>query len=386
MLAIQGGTLYTVTKGIVENGVILVDRGKIKALGPGVAVPRGARVIDARGKVVMPGFVEAHGHLGVFNEAVGEIGADGNEWVNPITPHLRARDGIWPQDMGFADARAGGVTAACVLPGSANVIGGFACVVKTVGDDVADMIIRDDCGMKVAFGENPKRVYGDQKKSPATRMATAAMLREALTKARTYMEKRKKRAAKERPDPDLGLEALIPVLTRKIPLRAHAHRTDDILTAIRIAREFNVRISIEHCTEGHLIVGQLKRSGIEAAVVGPSLSSRTKVELKEKTFKTAGILDKAGIPVCISTDHSVIPLRYFALLAGLAAAAGMKEENALAAITIRPARLLGLEKRKGSLEVGKDADLSVWDRHPFDSRARLDALFIDGEEVPALEI
>ena len=386
MFAVQGGTLYTITKGVIENGVLVVDKGKIKAVGRGVAVPAGAKVIDARGKFIFPGFIEAHGHVGVFNEAVGEIGADGNEWVNPITPHLRARDGVWPQDMGFADCRAGGVTAVCILPGSANVVGGYGCVVKCRGDDVADMVVADDCGMKIAFGENPKRVYGDQKKSPATRMATAAMLREALTKARTYMAKKKRRAAKERPDPDLAHEALIPVLSRKIPLRAHAHRTDDILTAIRIAREFNCRISIEHCTEGHLIVDKLKTSGIEAAVVGPSLSSRTKVELREKTFKTAGILDAAGIMVCISSDHSVIPLRYFALLAGLAAAAGMPEDHALAAVTIRPARLLGLEKRLGSLEVGKDADLSIWDRHPFDSRARLEKLFIDGVEVAAPEI
>lgn len=386
MLAVKGATIYTVTKGVIHNGNLIVADGKIRALGKDVAVPKGAEVIDGRGKVVMPGFIEAHSHLGVFNEATGEPGFDGNEWVNPVTPHLRAKDGIWPQDMGFADAREGGVSVACVLPGSANVVGGLAVVVKTAGDAVEDMVLADDCGMKVAFGENPKRVYGGQKKSPATRMATAALLRETLTKARTYMEK-KARAAKDKkkktqpPDTDLGLEALIPVLKREIPLRAHAHRADDILTAIRIAREFNLRVAIEHCTEGHLIVDKLRKAKIEAAVVGPSLTSRPKVELKEKSFKTAGILARAGIPVCISTDHSVIPLRYFVILAGFAVSEGMDEDAALAAITINPARLCGVDKRVGSLEPGKDADFSIWDRHPFDSRARLEAMFIDGKKV-----
>jgi len=390
MLAVKGGTIYTVTKGIIEKGVLLVAGGKIKAVGDNVAVPKGAEVVDARGQVVMPGFIEAHSHVGVFNEATGEPGFDGNEWVNPVTPHLRALDGIWPGDMGFADARAGGVSAACVLPGSANVVGGLGVVVKTYGEAVEDMVVAADCGLKVAFGENPKRVYASQKKSPATRMATAALLRETLTKARTYMEK-KERAAKDGkkkatpPDMDLALEAVIPALQRKIPLRAHAHRADDILTAIRVAREFNLRIAIEHCTEGHLIVAKLKKAKIEAAVVGPSLTSRPKVELKEKTFKTPGILDRAGIPVCISTDHGVIPLRYFVILAGFAVAEGMGEDAALRAITLNPARLCGVAHRLGSLEPGKDADFSIWDRHPFEARARLIAMFIDGKKVHAEE-
>jgi len=382
MLAIKGGTIYTITNGIIKDGVILIEDKMIKAVGKDVDIPKNCEIYNAKGKIIMPGFIDAHTHLGNFNEATGPVGFDGNEMTNPVTPHVRAKDSIWPQDMAYEDARSGGVSCACVLPGSGNVIGGTGVVVKTYGDSIDDMVIKDDCGMKVAFGENPKGVYAEQKKTPSTRMGNAAVLREALTKAKTYLAK-KKRGEEDpdnAPDTDLAMEALIPVIQKRIPLRAHAHRTDDILTAIRIAKEFDVKIYIEHCTEGHLIVDHLKKSKVPA-IVGPSFGHRSKVELRELSFKTAGILDKAGIPVCLMTDHPVIPLRFLVLMCGIAVSEGMDEERALEAITIRPARLLGIDKIVGSIEVSKDADISVWDRHPFDARAKLECFWIDGKKV-----
>lgn len=380
MLAIKGGTVYTITNGIVNDGTVVIDGKNIKAVGKDIPIPKGCRVYDAKGKIVMPGFVDAHTHLGNFNEATGPVGFDGNEWVNPVTPHIRAKDGIWPQDLGFRDAREGGVSTVCVLPGSANVIGGTGVVIKTVGDSVDDMVVLDDCGMKAAFGENPKGVYQEQKKMPVTRMGNAAVMRETFIKVKNYMEKKQKHEEDKPFEEDISMEALIPVLERKIPLRVHAHRADDILTAIRIAKEFNIDITIEHCTEGHLIVKHLKKAGVKA-IVGPSFSSRTKVELRELTFKTPGILDKAGIHVSIMTDNPVIPLRFLVLMAGIAVSEGMDETSALKAITIRPAQLLGIDNRVGSIEEGKDADISIWDRHPFDTRAHLEAFWIGGKQV-----
>lgn len=363
-------------------GDILVEGNKISALGEKLEIPIDAMVIEAEGRWVFPGFIDAHCHVGIGEEIYRIEGDDLNEMSDPITPELRAIDGINPEDEGFRDARLGGVTTVFTGPGSGNVIGGTSVVMKTAGRIVDHMIMRDPAGLKVAFGENPKSVYGEQKKMPMTRMGTAALLRQAFVDAQTYREKIEegKADSDKKPERDLGLESLVKVLERQIPLRAHAHRTDDIMTAIRIAREFNVDLVIEHCTEGHKIAEELAAYGFPA-VVGPSLVNRAKIELKDKTFKTAGILARAGVKVAIMTDHSVTPIEQLPLCAALAFKEGMNEEEALKAITINPAEILGVSNRVGSLEIGKEADIVIWSEHPFSLLAKPVYVFIDGQLV-----
>jgi imidazolonepropionase-like amidohydrolase len=366
------------------SGGILIEGTKIAAMGEQLEVPPDAEVIDAAGCLVLPGFIDAHCHVGIGEEIYRLEGDDLNETSDPLTPELRAIDGINPEDEGFRDARLGGVTAVFSTPGSGNVIGGTGVVLKTAGKVVDKMVLRDPAGLKVAFGENPKFVYGEQKKMPVTRMAVASLLRQALVDAQTYQEKLAlgKNDPDKKPERDLGLETLDLVLKGKIPLRAHAHRTDDIMTAIRIAREFKVDLVIEHCTEGHKIAEELSEYGYPA-VVGPSLINRAKVELKDKTFKTPGILAKAGVKVAIMTDHSVTPIEKLPLCAALAVREGMSEEDALRAITINAAEILGVADRIGSLEVGKDADLVIWSDHPFSLTARPVHVLIDGVIINA---
>jgi len=382
MLAITNGKIYTMAGKVLDGGVILIKDGKIEEVGQEIQIPQDAKVIDANGKYVFPGFIDAHSHVGIFEEAVGEIGEEGNEWTEPVTPHLRAIDAINPGDKAFEDAVAGGITCVFTGPGSANVIGGQSIVMKTYGKIIDDMVVKAPAGLKVAFGENPKRVYGEQKKMPATRMATAALLREALTNAQNYKAKREK--CRNNPEEvferDLKMEVLCDVLDKKLPLRAHAHRADDIMTAIRIAREFDLEVVIEHCTEGHLIADELAKLQVPA-IVGPSLSNRSKVELKNLSFKTPGILAEKGVKVAIMTDHPVIPIQYLPVCAALAVREGMKEEDALAAITIRAAEILGIAHRVGSLERGKDADVVIWNGHPFDIMSKPCCVIIDGQIV-----
>ncbi|TYP53310.1 amidohydrolase [Thermosediminibacter litoriperuensis] len=381
MIAIKGGTVYTMKGEVLENGIVLVEGGRISKVGKNLRIPSGCEVIDARGKYVFPGFIDAHSHVGIFEEAVGAIGEDGNEWTDPLTPHLRALDAVNPRDKAFEDAVKGGVTCVFTGPGSANVIGGQAIAVKTYGRVIDKMVVKAPAGLKVAFGENPKRVYGDQKKMPSTRMGTAALLREALVKARNYKEKRdRERKENEVFERDLKMEVLCDVLEKKIPLRAHAHRADDIMTAVRIAREFDVDIAIEHCTEGHLIAGELAELGV-AAVVGPSLTSRSKVELKDLSFKTPGILASRGVKVAIMTDHPVIPIQYLNICAALAVKEGMRTEDALAAITINAAEIIGIADRVGSIEEGKDADIVVWDGFPLEIMSKPELVMIEGQVV-----
>ncbi|MGI6485537.1 MAG: amidohydrolase [Thermoanaerobacterales bacterium] len=381
MYAIVGGRIYTMAGNIFDKGIILIDEGIIKYVGYDLQVPEGASIIDASGKWVFPGFIDAHTHLGLFEEAIGEIGEDGNEWTDPITPHLRALDAINPADRAFEDAIRGGITCVFTGPGSANIIGGQSVAVKTLGKVIDDMIVKSPAGLKVAFGENPKKVYGDQKKMPSTRMGNAALLREALIQAENYKNKRASAEAKgDYADKDIRMEVLCDVLEGKIPLRAHAHRADDIMTAIRIAREFNVRIVIEHCTEGHLIANDLVKAEVPA-VVGPSLTSRSKWELKDLSFKTPGILADKGVKVAIMTDHPVIPVQYLPICAALAVREGMNEQDALAAITINAADIVGISERVGSLEVGKDADLVIWDGYPLDLRSKPCLVMINGKKV-----
>lgn len=380
--AITNVRIKTITGPEIKRGVVLLEDGKIKALGENLAVPAEAKTIAGRGWLLTPGLIDAHCHLGIGEEGIGFEGEDYNEMTDPVTPHLRVIDGINPEEMGMTDAATNGITTVCLAPGSANVIGGQVAVVKTHGAVIDRMILRFPAGLKVAFGENPKRVYNSQKKTPMTRMGTAALLREALVKAQNYQRKQKA-AEQDREkieDRDLRSEALLPVLRREIPLRAHAHRADDILTAIRIAEEFGVDLVIEHCTEGHKIADILAAKGIPA-IVGPSLSTRVKYELREKTFATAGVLAKAGVRVALMTDAPVIPIEHLPLAAGLAVRAGLPEEEAWRALTINPATILGLADRLGSITPGKDADLVLWDGDPFDTRTWPRMVWIGGELV-----
>ena len=382
MLAITNGKIYTMTGKVFDKGTLLIKEGKILEVGQEIAIPQDAKVVDAGGKYVFPGFIDAHSHIGIFEEAVGEIGEEGNEWTEPVTPQLRAIDAINPADKAFEDAVMGGITCVFTGPGSANVIGGQSVVMKTYGKIIDHMVVKEPAGLKVAFGENPKRVYGDQKKMPATRMGTAALLREALVEAQNYKAKREKslKDPDEIHERDLGMDVLCDVLDKKLPLRAHAHRADDIMTAIRIAKEFDLDIVIEHCTEGHLIADELAELGI-SAVVGPSLSNRSKVELKNLSFITPGVLAQKGVKVAIMTDHPVIPIQYLPVCAALAVREGMKEEDALAAITINAAEILGISDRVGSLEKGKDADVVIWNGHPLDIKSKPSCVIINGEIV-----
>ena len=342
--------------------VLVGDDGKIAAVGVSLTAPAGCTVIDAQGRLVTPGCIDAHCHIGLDNEAVGWEGMDYNEIVDPITPQMRAIDSIYPQDEAFDLAVQGGVTTACTGPGSANVVGGTFVVIKLHGNRVDDMILKDAVAMKCAFGENPQRCYGQGgKKAPMTRMGVAALLRELLFKTRRYMEDK---AAGKNPGFDMKLEAMIPVLEGKMPLKAHAHRADDILTAIRIAKEFGVKLTLDHCTDGAVIADELAKEGYPA-FIGPSLGSKSKVELTNKSFTTPQVLHKAGVHISIITDAPVIPLQYLPMCAGLAADAGFAQEEAWKAITINPATALGIADRVGSLEVGKDADIVIWNADPL---------------------
>ena len=361
MLLIKNGRIYTMSGEIIENGSILIKDGKIEEVGGNIDAPAGAEVIDAGGRIVTPGFVEAHSHLGLQEDAIGFEGADINEKVDPVTPELRGIDGINPMDRTLQEAYEAGVTTAVTGPGSANVIGGQAVAIKTYGHRVDDMIVKNPVAMKVAFGENPKRIYNEHKKSPITRMATASLLREYLFKAKAYMEKKESNKDLEF---NFKLEALIPVLKREIPIKAHAHRADDIFTALRIAKEFNIDITLDHCTEGHLIADDLAKEG-KGAIVGPTMGHRSKFELKNSSFETPKILSEKGVKFAITTDSPVIPLHHLSLCAGLAHKGGLDEMEAFKAITINPAQIIGIDDRVGSIEVGKDADIAIFDGNPI---------------------
>lgn len=362
MLLIKNGHIKTMAGQELEKGCVLIgDDGKIISVAPSIDAPD-ANILDAGGRLVTPGCVDAHCHIGLDNEAVGWEGKDYNEIVDPITPQMRAIDSIYPQDESFGKAVQGGVTTACTGPGSANVVGGTFVAIKLAGNRVDNMIVKDPIAMKCAFGENPKRCYGQGgKRAPMTRMGVAALLRELLFKTRRYMADQ---AAGKNPPFDMKLEAMIPVLEGKIPLKAHAHRADDILTTIRIAKEFGVGLTLDHCTDGACIADELAKEGYPA-FVGPSLGSKTKTELDSKSFTTPGILHKAGVKVSIITDAPVIPLQYLPMCAGMAARAGMDMEEAWKAITINPAESTGIADRVGSLEPGKDGDLVIWNDDPL---------------------
>lgn len=383
MLAVTGAKIITMAGDKIPIGTVLVDAGKITEVGKAsdIKIPSDAQVIDAAGKIVMPGLIDAHCHVGILEE-IYEEGDDVNEMSDPVTPHLRAIDAINPEDLGFADALEGGVTTVVTGPGSANVIGGMNLAMKTSGYVVDNMILKSPIGLKVAFGENPKRVYGSSKKSPGTRMATAALLRESFIKAQAYLEKikRAEEVPEKMPDRDLRLEILGEVLKGNLPLRAHAHRADDIMTAVRVAEEFKVRLVVEHCTEGFKIADELAARNIPV-IVGPMLTNRSKVELQNRTPANAGILSKAGLKVAIMTDHPVIPINYLSLSAALAVKAGMDETEALKAITIHAAEIIGLSDRIGSIEPGKDADMIILDGPLFELKTLVEKVIVNGHVV-----
>lgn len=360
---------------------ILLADGKIAAIGGGLTAPADAAVFDADGLEVYPGFVDAHTHIGLDGYGIGYEGCDYNEMNDIWTPQLRAIDGINPRDPSLADARRAGVTCVCTGPGSANVLGGTFLAMKTVGDRVDKMVVRDPVAMKCAFGENPKRCYRD--KCDSTRMSTAAFLRGALMQARDYGAR--KQAANgditKMPAYNQKLEALLPVLAREIPLKAHAHQANDIFTALRIAREFNLRLTLEHVTEGHLIVDELAGEKDVPMAVGPSLTFASKFELQNKSWSTPAVLTAVGCHVSIITDSSVIPQQYLPLCAGMAIKAGMDPFDALKAITLNPAEHIGVADRVGSLEVGKDADLVITAGSPFEVLTEVKAVFIDGARI-----
>ncbi len=382
MLYIIGGRVLTMSGEIWEKGYICIEEGKIKDLGAmknGAPFPlqsgSGMEVINASGSIVMPGLIEAHCHMGITEEKKGMEGDDCNETVDPITPYLRAIDAINPMDAAFDDAVRAGITGAMIGPGSANVVGGSFAFVKTHGRNIDKLVIKNPAAMKVAFGENPKVNYGGQGKSPATRMAIAAMLREELFKAFQYREKKKKGDLKE---PDFKYECWLPVLEGEIPLKAHVHRADDILTAIRIAREYRLKMTLDHCSEGHLIAREVAESGFPA-IVGPDLASRNKIEVQNMAFKTVGILNKAGVKTAITTDHPVSLIQSLPICAGMAAKAGMEEMEALKSITIYPAQICGVDHRIGSLEKGKDADIVIFNGNPLEVATKAMCTLINGE-------
>ena len=363
MLLIKNGYIKTMAGPDLDNGCVLIgDDGKIVAVGENLEAPADCRIIDAQELLVTPGCVDAHCHIGLDNEGMGWEGHDYNEMTDPVTPQMRAIDSINPMDEAFGLALQGGVTSACTGPGSANVVGGTFVAIKLSGIRVDKMIIKEPLAMKCAFGENPKRCYGQgAKKSPMTRMGTAAVLRELLFKAKRYMEDKENG---KNPAFDMKLESMIPVMKGEIPLKAHAHRADDILTAIRIAKEFGLRMTLDHCTDGALIAQELAEEGL-SAFVGPSLGSKTKIELRNKSFTTPGVLHEAGVPVSIITDAPVIPLQYLPMCAGLAVNSGLDYEEGWRAITINPAVQTGIGDRVGSLEPGKDADVVIWTADPL---------------------
>jgi imidazolonepropionase-like amidohydrolase len=378
-LAIVGGRVLPVEGAPFEDGVVLISDGRISALGRDVRVPDGVDRVDATGKVVAPGLVDAHVHLGVHEEAQGWAGQDTNELTNPVTPQVRALDGINPDDLGFADAVEGGVLTVNVNPGSGNPIGGQTVALRCVGRTVDEMVLRAPSGLKSALGENPKRVYGDRKEFPSTRLGTAATIRDAFVKTANYLAKRE-RGDGEFVERDLRWEALGMVLRREIPWRQHCHRADDIATALRLADEFGYRLVLDHGTEAALLADRIAERGVPV-LIGPLLTSRSKVELRNRSLANPARLAEAGVEISIITDHPVVPIGLLHVQAALAVREGLDPAAALLAVTLAPARVMGVDDRVGSLRPGKQATLCVWSGDPLDARSRVEAAWIDGRPV-----
>lgn len=380
MTAIINGKVVTVTGETYEKGTVLVENGKIQAVGADLAVPEGVEIIDAAGCWVMPGLIDCHTHISNFNEPNSIPGQyDGNESTSPVTAQVRASDAVYPDDYAIVPVREAGFTTVCILPGSANVIGGIGISVKLRGHTAREMIIPGSEQMKFAFGENPKRVYGGKKVIPSTRMGVGAVLREALYNAKNYSDAllAAESDPSKAPKPDFKLEALVPVVRGEMRCRMHAHRSDDILTAISIAEEYGLDYVIEHCTEGYRIADVLNEKHARV-VIGPHLTAPTKVEIHGRIMENSGILsNQEYITVCLTADTgsqtSVLPMTI-----GMLMRRGLSEENAIKGVTINPAKILNLDHRIGSLEPGKDADIAIFDGHPFDSMTLCRMVMIDG--------
>lgn len=382
-MLIKGGRIITMNHKIYEKGDILLREGKIFKVGDNLNtyLKSNEEVINVEGAWIIPGMIDAHCHIGLREENMGGEGNDINEISSPITPHMRAIDGINPFDTAFEKARKAGITTVVTGPGSANVMGGQFAAIKTVGVCIDDMIVKAPLAIKIAFGENPKRVYKEKSQCPYTRMATVALLREVLMEGLKYYKKKNEAEKTNKPfEVNLKYEALIPLFEGRIHLKAHAHRADDILTAIRIAKEFNVNLTLDHCTEGHLIKDHIVNSGF-GVIIGPTLSFNSKIELSNKTFKTPSIMVKNGAKVAIMTDHPVTPIEYLPLCAALAMKEGLEFEEALESITINAAEITGIDQKVGSIEEGKDGDIVILTGSPFEITTKTLYTIINGEIV-----
>jgi imidazolonepropionase-like amidohydrolase len=381
--AVVGGYVVPVDSEPIDGGTVLIEDGKIIEVGTDadVDIPEDAELIDAAGSWVLPGFLDAHVHLGVHEEGEGWSGNDTNEMTDPNGARFRAIDGIDPFDLGFDDALSGGVTSVVVKPGSGNPIGGRTIGVKTWGRTVLDMVFAEQVSVKSALGENPKRVYGDKKQTPSTRLGVASIIREAFTKARNYAAQRDHARNEGKPfDTDLTLETLAAVLDGELYWDQHTHRADDIVTAIRLAEEFGYKLVVNHGTEGHLIADVLAEHDVPV-ILGPLFTTRSKVELRHRTLRSAGILARAGVRLAITTDHPVVPINFLVYQAALAVKDGLEPDAALRALTVNPAAMLGLQDKVGALKAGLDADVVVWSGDPLDVMNRALRVFVRGREV-----
>jgi len=381
MYLIKNAKILTMADKDYDCGDILIEDGKIIKIGENLKAE--CEHFDAKGMWVLPGFIDPHCHVGMWEDKIGEEGADGNETTKPITPELRALDAINPEDPAFYEALCHGITSVCTGPGSANVIGGQFVAMKTWGRRVDEMIIKEPLAVKAALGENPKRVYSSQDSSPSTRMATAAEFRKALIEAQEYKSKMDMADVDEdnkEPERDLGKEILVDVLEGKTYLKVHCHRADDICTAIRLCKEFNIKYTLEHCTDGYRIVDILKEEGCQA-VLGPLLSTRSKIELKDLSYEAPKVLSENGVKFAMMTDHPVIPLYALPICAAVSVREGLDEMEALKSISIYAAQIVGIDDRVGSLEAGKDADIAIYNGNPLDFRTKAVKVFVDGNAV-----
>lgn len=368
-ILLKNATIYPVTSNPIKCGDVLIDHNKIGKVGKNIITEATIKIIDCGGLFLFPGFIDVHTHMGLYDEGTGWAGNDANETTETLTPHIRALDGAYPFDPAFSDAVKSGITTVHIMPGSSNVIGGTTSVIKTTGKNIQTMLVREIAGLKIALGENPKRIHSHGNQESITRMGIMGMLREAFYKA----------LHADNPD-DLRVAPLIMALNREIPVRIHAHRADDIMSAIRFAEEFNLDLRIEHCTEGHFIANELYGRGLKVSV-GPTLTRRSKVELKNKTWNTYKELSMCGVEVSITTDHPYIPIQYLNICAGIAVREGLPEQKALEGITICPARNLQIDDKLGSIEEGKEADLVLWSHHPFHYLAKPKWTMIGGEII-----